>query len=130
MSQQLNVQQQNASAKAKIQRTVAAFQCRSPFLAWLPAVLASHGLSPEAGALVRLSEIPEQEGNLFSGVWLTQSREFWEFEVVVSRSTGAVVAVERFENTTPSVTVSAHQPDTGKSFGCLALEVLNNVRGG
>lgn len=130
MSQRLGVQQQNAKAKAEIQRTAAAFEHGSPALAWLGGVISSRGLNPKAGVLVRLSEIPEQEGNLFSGVWLTRSQEFWEFAVVVSRNTNVVLEVERFENATPSVAVSEHQPGTGKSFGFLALEVLNHARGG
>ena len=64
------------------------------------------------------------------GLWLTESQQFWEFAVVVSSGAHAKATVERYENVTPSVVISAHQPGTGKSFGFLALEVLNEARGG
>lgn len=125
MSKQRSVQQQNAAAKAEIERVVA----KGTSLPWLYAVLRSHQLEPSSGLLVRLSEIPEQEGNLLSGVWLSERLEFWEFVVVVSRESAELVVVERFENASASYPVTSHLRGTGSSFGYLACQVLREARG-
>jgi hypothetical protein len=126
MALQRNVQQQNAATKAEIER-VAALQPSA--LAWLSAVLLSHTLNPASGLLVWLNEIPEQEGNLIAGVWLTDTAEFWNFEVMLSRADGSVLGVEEFKNATPSFPLTPGVPGTGASFGYLACQVLRETRG-
>ncbi len=64
------------------------------------------------------------------GTWLTSERRFWEFEAVVPRQDGDPVVIERFEDATASILMSAHLPGPGKSFGYLALEVLDGRRAG
>jgi hypothetical protein len=125
MSLQRNVQQQNAATKAEIER-VAALTTSS--MAWLSTLLLSHELDPASGLLVRLNEIPEQEGNMMAGVWLTDTLEFWEFEVMLSRANGTVLGVEEFRNCTPSFALIAGVPGTGASFGYLARQVLYETR--
>ncbi|MEO7888084.1 MAG: hypothetical protein ABIR76_15255 [Polaromonas sp.] len=125
MSLQRSVQQQNAVTKAEIERA-AALQPSS--LAWLGTVLLSHKLEPASGILVRLCEVPEQEGNLMSSVWLTDTVEFWEFEAMISRTNGALIGVEGFKNATPSFPLEAGVPGTGASFGNLARQVLRETR--
>jgi len=127
MALQRNVAQQNSETKAKVRRVAEIFATRPSHLAWLSALLISHGLNPGSGILVSLSEIPEQEGNLFSGVWLSQSEEFWKFEAVLSRDSGELLSAERFENTTSSVLVSQALKGQGKSFGRIAIEVLRDA---
>lgn len=126
MALQRNIQQQNAATKAEIER-VAALQPSA--LSWLSAVLLSHALDPASGLLVRLHDIPEQEGNLMAGVWLTDTAEFWEFEVMLSRANGAVLGVQEFKNASPSFPSVPGVPGTGASFGYLALQVLREARG-
>jgi len=125
MTIQRSVQQQNAATKAEIERVAA----KGPLLPWLYAVLRSHQLEPTSGLLVRLSETPEQEGNLFYGLWLSERTEFWEFVVVVSRTSEELVAVERFTNATASYPAMPHVRGTGSSFGYLARQVLHEARG-
>lgn len=127
MALQRNIAQQNAETKAKVRRVADIFATRPSHLAWLGTLLVSHGLNPSSGILVSLSEIPEQEGHLFSGVWLCQSEEFWEFEVVLSRTSGELLSAERFENTTGSVSVSQVLKGQGKPFGRIAIEVLREA---
>jgi len=76
--------------------------------------------------LVAFSSVPDQGGgDWVSGTWLTDTRRFWKFEAVVPTRAGEQVEIERLVDVTDSVLVSAHVPGTGKSFGSLALEVLN-----
>ena len=130
MARRLSVQRQNEETKSAIRRVASLFASKPSSLAWLERLLQSHNLDPESGFLARLSETPEQDGNLFSGIWLTRSHEFWEFRAMVSRATGEVLDVECFDNITPSVNVSAHVQATGKSFGYLAFQVLQEMYGG
>lgn len=122
-----NVAQQNAETEAKIREAAEMFALRPPHLSWLSALLLSHGLTQEPGILVSLSEVPEQEGNLVSGMWLSQSEEFWEFETVISRGSGELLRMERFENTTSTVSVNQAVRGIGKPFGRIAIEVLRNA---
>jgi hypothetical protein len=62
-------------------------------------------------------------------MWLTREREFWEFAIVVSRESAAVLEIEHFRNVTQSTVVSAHVPGTGKSFGYLALQAIGGTHG-
>lgn len=120
-----NVQQQSAEIRAKIKRA-ASIGAAMP--QWLRSLLQEHALSPQTGLLVRYAEIPEQEGNLQTGIWLSDSLEFWEFEVMVSRGNRQTFDVEKFINATASFPAIASLPGTGPSFGYLARQVLHKMR--
>lgn len=64
-----------------------------------------------------------------AGVWLTDTAEFWEFEVMLSRANGAVLGVQEFKNASPSFPSVPGVPGTGASLGYLALQVLREARG-
>ena len=125
---QRSVQQQNTATKAEIQRLAARFSSDPLSFTWLCAALYSHELNPHAGILVRLAELPEQEGNLMSGVWLTDTKQFWEFALLRHRSTEELLDVELFANITSSVSVTPRVRGTGNSFGFLACQVLEETR--
>ena len=125
MAIQRNVQQQAAEVRSKIERA-ASIGAAMP--QWLRSLLQEHALSPTAGLLVHYCEVVEQEGNLQTGVWLTETAEFWQFEVMVSRSSHQTLNVEEFTNATASFPAVAAQPGTGPSFGYLALAVLLATR--
>jgi len=125
MAIQRNVQQQAADTRAKIKRA-ASIGATMP--QWLRLPLESHALSPQGGLLVQYCLIEEQEGYLHSGIWLTDSLEFWEFEVMVSYGSQQTINVEEFTNATASHPVTARLPGTGPSFGHLACQVLRETR--
>jgi hypothetical protein len=125
MAIQRNVQQQAAETRANIELAVSVGVAMPQ---WLRSLLQERTLSPDGGLLVRYCEVPEQEGNLQSGVWLTDELEFWEFAVMVSRSTQQTLVVEQFTNATPLFPVVPALPGTGPSFGHLARQVLHSKR--
>lgn len=96
---------------------------------WLQDVLLRHGMTQEKGVLVSLSSVPEQQGDFLTGIWLSDSRNFWAFEAVVSRPSSQLLSIDRFADETVSTIVDTHAPAIGASFGFLALEVLNEIRG-
>jgi hypothetical protein len=125
MAIQRNVQQNAADTRATIKRA-AAIGVTLP--QWLRSALQQHALPPHAGLLVRYFVVPEQEGDLHAGIWLTDSLEFWEFEVMVSRLTQQILDVEEFTNATASYPAVAALPGAGPSFGYLACQVLHETR--
>ena len=97
--------------------------------AWLPHLLKDMGQDPANGIVVEVYEVLDQDGLCCGGTWLNASREFWAFEVMVSGCRQNVLAVERMDNITPEVVVTAHGKGTGKSFGLLAIQVLSEING-
>ena len=130
MSKLRDVEQQNAETKAKIRRAMELFHSHASLKSWLKPALDDKGTLTSTGILVALSELPDQGGNLFQGTWLTSDKQFWKFALLVSRESSAVVEIELLENVTTSTVVSAHVPGTGKSFGHLAIEVLEESHDG
>lgn len=124
MSLQRNVAQQNDETRAEIERAAAFTTGADGPINWLPTLLLKQGQSIDDGILARLWSVPEQSGTSYEGLWLNRDREFWAFELTVSRQTGRVLELERFENVSHTIAVTAHLSGTGKSFGFLALEVM------
>lgn len=127
MGLQRNVQQQVEVRKAEIRRAVALRASGSVSLSWLAPLLEARGILLEGGALVDFADLPDQGGTLYSGLWLTKEREFWEFSVLVSRDTGELLEVESISNVTDTVEVVQHLPGIQKSFGALAIEVFEEA---
>jgi hypothetical protein len=122
-----NVQQQNADTKARIRNVASSFRSDPLRFSWLIEVLQANSLSPQEGILVSLSHMPDQGGELYDGLWLSSQRQFFELSVLMPRRE-ASLEVEEWRNVTVDTVVSAHQPGTGKSFGLLALEVLDEMQ--
>ena len=128
MALQRNVQQQNAALQADIRRTLEIARRTPCPLPWLHPLLRSNGVDPASGILVELHDCPEQEGHGFQGLWLAGDKTFLEFEVMVrSTDPAGQCLVERFEDVTPAVVVTPGLKGKGRSFGALALEVLDEL---
>jgi hypothetical protein len=129
MTGQFNTGQQNALITEEIRRAVALFQKADRRVSWLEAALQSRLGTSEGGLLVAFRAVPDQGGgDWVSGTWLTSTKRFWEFEAVVPKYDDEQVDLERLEDVTDRILVSAHVPGTGKSFGFLALDVLDRRR--
>src|SRR5258706_5138142 len=115
------------AARSEIAQCARRMVDRDPALAWLPATIASRGINPSRGILAAYAEAPDRGGRLCSGTWLTATRDFWEFRVLVAAPGNDGPVVELFEER--SVSVFAHKQGIGKSFGALAIEVLGEVLG-
>lgn len=126
MTRQLNVRQQNALTTKDVLDAAALFRRADRRVAWLKAAFRSRDAGSESGLLVAFGTVPDQGGgDWVSGTWLTSGRRFWASEAVVPPRDGEQVDIEQLDDITDSVLVSAHVPGVGKSFGCLALEVLD-----
>src|SRR5579871_1895068 len=110
-----NVQQQNATSREQIRTLAKTFRDDPLGYEWLIAALLQASLRIEQGILVQIDVVPEQEGMLFKGCWLTTQRHFISFEVMVPRREGEPIAVERWEDVTREVPMNSHLPGPGKS---------------
>ena len=118
---------QNAVTRSQIAECALRDVRRDPALSWLPGILRKHGIDPSAGILAAYSETRGQDGRVCAGTWLTASRTFWEFKVLVPVAGSDGPTVERFEER--SISIFAHERGIGKSFGALAIEVLDELVG-
>jgi hypothetical protein len=120
-----NVQEQNDVTRQTIRRTAEAFHRDMLRYPWLLSELTERGLDPTKGILAQLKYLPDQAGDLYTGYWLSEDRRFYRFEVLVAREPRLSVKVEQWRDATPDLIVKARQLGTGKSFGFIALEVLD-----
>ncbi|WP_154724489.1 hypothetical protein [Thiothrix nivea] len=130
MSIQKNTDKQNGTLSKEIKDCALFTLFSGAAPQWLIDLITSNGFSFDSGILIRLTSIPEQEGDYFSGLWLTNSHEFWQFSVIVNRTDKTLIGVDSFNNITSTVVISAHTKGTGKSFGYLAIEVLDELFSG
>ena len=125
MSIQRNVAQQNGDIRFEIESSAAELSTNGSRFLWLSDLLKEHGLSKTEGLLVRILHTPEQEGDLYSVTWLTHTRRFWSFSVVLDRQTSKLIEVEQAEDITDQESVAMHMRGKGMSFGAIAIEFLN-----
>ena len=119
---------QAAQTKAEILSTALWARREIYSSAWLLHLLKELGQDPANGIFVALHEVQDQGGIFYGGTWLNASREFWAFEVMVSGCRQNLLALERMDNITSEVVITAHGKGTGKSFGWLAIEVLCDIK--
>lgn len=125
---QLNVQQQNALAKQAIIDCAVAYRKQDPHLTWVRSALLEHGVDTEKGILTEASSLPCGGGEETAyATWLTWDRQFLFIDATISLDTHTLITVESFENVTDKTSTSSHNKGTGKSFGCLSLEVLEEL---
>jgi len=82
-----------------------------------------HGHSKDSGILIRLSDVPDQEGTLWSGSWLATNNTFYEFEVLTNQESTIIIEVESWLEVNPEI--SAHKKGIGKTPAYIALELLS-----
>jgi len=122
--EQRSIQEQNRQAQAQMRALVSQFKTNSTNFHWLIDILESQSESPQGGVLVSLKRTPEQGGHICEGIWLSADRQFLEFSVLLP-SDGGPPELEFWNDVSEEIIINAHQPGTGKSFGFLALEVLD-----
>jgi len=127
---QLNVQEQNALSRQELIECAQAYRDSASHLAWVEPALLQSGLHSKCGVLLRASTTPcggaEESAK---AVWLTHERQFYKLEATVSLGNLQLLSIDSCENVTAATSVSARAPGKGKSFGCLALEVLVQLTG-
>jgi hypothetical protein len=125
-SGRLGIQEQNQQAMDRMRAIASRFKRDSPGLQWLIGILESNSESPQQGVLVSLKQTLDKGDNICEGVWLSASRRFLEFSARLPQD-GGPPEVEFWNDVTEDIIVNAHQPGTGKSFGFLALELLDEA---
>jgi hypothetical protein len=126
---QLNVQEQNALAKEKIFKCALAYRDGEPRLVWMRRALLQKGVDPESGMLAQASSVPcgGREEAAYA-MWVGADSRFFSIEATISMDTHMLISVDSFLDVTNGTTLDGHQKGQGKSFGCLALEVFNEIQ--
>jgi len=114
-----NVAQQNELTYLEMKECAASFDR----ISWILEALAMHGHSKDSGILIRLSDVPDQEGTLWSGSWLATNNTFYEFEVLTNQESTIIIEVESWLEVNPEI--SAHKKGIGKTPAYIALELLS-----
>ena len=132
MGRQKNVQIQTAERGTKILETARSFADYPERFEWLRALLATYGFDANIGILVELKSVPDQGCWVHYGMWLTESHRFLRFtadEKYGERPlTGSgLLGVHQLEDITETIPTAARVPGTGKSFGCVALDVMHQL---
>jgi len=94
---------------------------------WLVETLVAKSVDATRGILAQLNHIPEQEGELYCGLWLTSSGSFYAFEILVPRTYAGELKIERWVDVSSETSTNRHTPGTGVAFGAIALEVLHEL---
>jgi hypothetical protein len=127
MALKQDVQQKNEATRSRISQAASSFRTDMLSQPWLLVELQERQLDPTTGILAELSVIPEQGGVLASGVWLTLDRRFFRFEALLSHHPSVSSEIEVWEDVTATTVINEHHRGTGKSFGWLAIEVLDEL---
>jgi hypothetical protein len=123
-----NVQEQNLETRSRILQCARDFRCDPRRFFWLVHALYAHSLLPESGILIACKDVPDQEGMVYQGCWLTDAEEFFDFSVLVPWRNEEPPVVENWREVTSTTPTSEYQAGTGKSFGWLALDVLREMQ--
>jgi hypothetical protein len=123
-----SLQKQNQQAQDRMRAIALRFKRDSTGFKWLIDILQLISESPERGILISFKQTSDQDNNICEGVWLSANRRFLEFNVLLPRD-GEPPEIEFWNDVTDDIIVNAHQPGTGKSFGFLALELLDEGLG-
>jgi hypothetical protein len=86
-----------------------------------------HSLGPGQGILVECKDFFDQTGHCYEGCWLTHDREFFRFSVLIPFDSADPPVVEEWREVTNETEISPNLTGAGKSFGWLALDVLNQL---
>ena len=121
-----SVQHQNREAREKILAVAREFRRDPDQFPGVIHTLHAHSLDPREGILAECDYCPDQGGHVLYGCWLTRGREFFRFSVLNPYDRAEPPVVEEWQEVTQDIVINAHVPGTGKSFGWLALDVLDN----
>jgi hypothetical protein len=120
------VQEQNAATRQEIADLARRFRSQPFDFPSVVIELTARKINVLSGILAKLEVVPEQQGDFLSGYWLAADRTFNYFELQLNRNDPASIEVEVWE-AQPQLQGSAHERGIGKSFACLALEVLDDM---
>ncbi|MEJ2613043.1 MAG: hypothetical protein P8179_24060 [Candidatus Thiodiazotropha sp.] len=95
---------------------------------WLSGVIIDNGLSTNNGILVSLNSCIEQGPvEECNAIWVSSVKLFYEIDVILKYGTQEIIEVEGFCDITDVMEFNAHQRGRGKTFGVLALELVEEL---
>jgi len=96
---------------------------------WLDDLLSKNNTKPENGIMIFNALIIDRgPKEHYLGCWLNKSRRFYQYEVQVDPSTQELLKIEAWRDITSDTRIEIEDGGEGKSFGFLALEVLDAMK--
>lgn len=120
-----SVQDQNAISKHQIQAVVKWWYSGNRLPEPIEKLVSESGLSRETAILVEEHSGPICCEHSYSGLFLTKENVFWSYEVDLNGKETEIEYLGHWEKT--DIEVNQHQKGTGKSFGFLCTEILNET---
>ena len=121
---QKNVQEQNAIERDRIRR-VALWWRGNALPKPIEELAAQQGINRETAVLVEGGDHSTHWPHTYEGTFLTRSGEFWRYEIELDGEEKKIVEIEQWAQV--PMEVNAHKRGTGKSFGHLCHEVLDEL---
>ena len=125
----MNVSSQNNETKGQISALANEFKQQPGHFKWLLEALALHQLLATEGILVKLNESIDQ-GPVYDCqvLWLTKDKRFFELTAETEYpSKNLKKETIAIQDVTKRIEVNQNQPGNGKTFGFLAIEVLEEL---
>ncbi|HRH41761.1 MAG TPA: hypothetical protein PKY82_08970 [Pyrinomonadaceae bacterium] len=122
---QKNVQQQNAVTKESIRREAEFYKTNG-----IPEALRLYGETQGVDwnrSIILNLEIDFPGMPSLWGMFLTQQKEFIEFEIETDEQHSKIIEIETWKNVTNEQNFSYHNQGIGVGFGALALEVWQEL---
>lgn len=91
---------------------------------WISTLLEMYGQCVKAGLLISLHDVPDQEGTLWYGSWISLRRKFYDFEALTSRDASRIINIESWTEVSPEI--SPYKKGIGKTPAYIALELLSD----
>ena len=124
-----NVQEQNAVTKHFMHERALDFRNSPSKYIWLYKFLIEKGFDIQNGLLLSLNTCIEEGPTLeCDAIWATYENRFYNISVVLKYGTQDIIEIEEFGDISDNIEFNAHKKGTGKSFGILALELLNELK--
>ena len=127
IKRRLSVQEQNAKVRDRIRiRNIATWWKEGNRLPEpIEALARDQDITRESAILVDAGEMPLCYPHHYFGRFLTDAGDSWRYEVELNEKEDAVEVLEEWS--VSEVEVNAHRKGTGKSFGFLCTEVLDEI---
>lgn len=125
---QKNVQEQNAMDKHQIMECARDFRNNKCLPNALIDYFEEQGVDTNLSVLLWHDRMPCGGMTVpYRGEWLTPDFKFYSYEIFLDKSDSFVSDVDEWKDITEQVEINEHKPGTGKTYGFMCIEVLNEI---
>ena len=120
-----SVQDQNAISKHQILTAVQWWANGNKLPKLIESMAEKEGISRRSAILVEATSGPVCCEHSYSGCFLSNNREFWSYNLDLNADETEIEHLKHWGKV--DIEVNQYQKGTGKSFGFLCIEILNEI---